>query len=283
MSLVKAKPEKVIEVALSCVGYLEKASNSQLDDFKANAGCGNYTKFARDLDAIPGFYNGKKQGFPWCDVAVDAWFVYAFGVDEAKKLLCQPDKSCGAGCGFSASYFKTKGQFHKTGPRPGDQIFFGNSKSVDHTGLVYKVDNLYVYTVEGNTSPQAGVVSNGGGVFKKQYALNYNRIYGYGRPDYDNVWYEVPDEETKGPETEKTSKGEFTMEMRVLKNGCKGSDVRALQILLIGNGCSCGSWGADGNFGSGTEKAVRNYQKKKKLQVDGKAGPETMRSLLGVT
>ena len=278
MAKVKATPEKVIDVALSYVGYLEKASNSQLDDFKANAGSGNFTKFARDLDAIPGFYNGKKQGFPWCDVAHDAWHVYAFGVEAAKKLLCQPDKSLGAGCGFSASYFKAKGQFHQYCPRPGDQIFFGDSKSVDHTGLVYKVDNLFVYTVEGNTSPQAGVVSNGGGVYKKQYALDYNRIYGYGRPDYDNVWYEA--EENAEPET--ANKGEFTMEMRVLKKGCKGDDVRALQILLTGNGWGGGRWGADGDFGAETEQAVIAYQKKKNLQVDGKAGPETMRSLLGV-
>lgn len=279
MSKVKTTPEKVIAVALSYVGYLEKASNSQLDDFQANAGSGNFTKFARDLDAIPGFYNGKKQGFSWCDVAHDAWHVYAFGVEAAKKLLCQPSKSLGAGCGYSASYFKTKGQFHKSCPRPGDQIFFGNSQSVDHTGLVYKVDNLYVYTVEGNTSPQAGVVSNGGGVYKKQYALNYNRIYGYGRPDYDNVWYEA--EENAEPET--ASKGEFTMEMRVLKKGCKGNDVRALQILLTGNGWGGGRWGADGDFGAETEQAVIAYQKKKNLQVDGKAGSETMRSLLGVS
>lgn len=147
-----------------------------------------------------------------------------------------------------------------------------------HTGIVYKVDNLYVYTIEGNTSPQAGVVDNGGGVWRKQYAINYNRIYGYGRPDYDSVSYE----ETKEPETATTKKGEFTLNMRVLKNGCKGDDVRALQILLIGNGCTCGVWGADGNFGSGTEAAVRNYQKKKKLTVDGMAGPEVYRNILGV-
>ena len=54
-----------------------------------------------------------------------------------------------------------------------------------------------------------------------------------------------------------------------------------MQILLIGNKCPCGTWGADGNFGAATQTAVTNYQKKNKLQVDGKAGPETMRSLLG--
>ena len=282
MALIKATPEKVTTLALSQEGYLEKASNSQLDDFKANAGSGNFTKFARDLDAIPNFYNGKKNGFPWCDVFVDWVFVKAFGVEAAKKLLCQPDKSLGAGCGYSAQYYKAKGQFHTSNPKPGDQIFFLDSAGdVAHTGLVYKVDNLYVYTIEGNTSVQAGVVGNGGGVWCKKYAINYNRIYGYGRPDYDSVLYEQP-EETKAPETATTNKGDFTMEMRVLKNGCKGKDVKALQILLIGNGCSCGRWGADGDFGLGTQGAVMAYQKKNNLQVDGKAGPQTMRSLLGV-
>ena len=285
MALIKATPEKVIEVALSYEGYLEKASNSQLDDFKANAGNGNYTKFARDLDAIPGFYNTPKQGVSWCDVVVDAWFVYAFGVDAAKKLLCQPDKSLGAGCLYSARYYKEKGQFHNT-PKPGDQAFFiDGDGDVGHTGLVYKVDNLYVYTVEGNTSPQAGVVGNGSGVYKKQYALSYSRIYGYGRPDYDNVLYEAP--EATEPETATTKKGDFTMEMRVLKKGCKGEDVKALQILLLGNGCKMESngktYGADGSFGSATENGVKAYQRKKNLQVDGEAGPQTWSSLLGVS
>lgn len=90
-------------------------------------------------------------------------------------------------------------------------------------------------------------------------------------------------EETKEPETAETKKGDFTVEMRVLKNGCKGDDVRALQILLIGNGFDCGPWGADGNYGGATEKAVRNYQMKNKLQVDGMAGPETMTHLLGAS
>lgn len=271
------KAEKVISIAQAEVGYLEKKSNSQLDDKTANAGKNNYTKYARDLDAIPGFYNGKKNGFAWCDVFVDWCFVKAFGREEAQKLLGQPDKSLGAGCGFSANYFKAKGQFHKSNPKPGDQIFFlDSSGDVGHTGLVYKVDNLFVYTIEGNTSSQAGVISNGGGVFKKSYALSYNRIYGYGRPDYD----EAPEVMT---EPEKTNEGEFTMEMRVLKYGSKGNDVKALQILLMGNACPCGKWGADGDFGIATENAVKEYQRKKNLQVDGSAGPQTWGSLLGVS
>lgn len=277
--MVKATPERAIAIALAEVGYLEKKSNSQLDDQTANAGYNNYTKYARDLDAITDFYNGRKQSAAWCDVFCD-WVMYkAFGREAGQKLLCQPDKSLGAGCTYSANYYKAKGQFHTKDPKPGDQIFFWNSSKTDvaHTGIVYKVDNLYVYTVEGNTSSQAGVIANGGGVFKKSYAINYNRIYGYGRPDYDSVLYEAQEE------PEKTNKGEFTMEMRTLKYGSKGNDVKALQILLMGNACPCGKAGADGDFGVATENAVKEYQRKKKLQVDGVAGPLTWKSLLGVS
>lgn len=286
MAKVKATPEKLIAVAQAEVGYLEKKTNSQLDDKTANAGDGNYTKYARDLDNIPGFYNGRKNGFDWCDVFVDWLFVKAFGVEAAKKLLCQPEKSLGAGCRFSANYYKEKGLFHTKDPKPGDQIFYWNSGKTDvaHTGIVYKVDNQYVYTVEGNTSSASGVVANGGGVAQKKYSLFYGRIYGYGRPDYSNVLYEDNSEvapEVK-PETEKTNKGEFTVELQVLRKGSKGDQVRALQILLLGNGFPCGKWGADGDFGIATENALKEYQRKHNLSADGIAGPETWGELLGV-
>ena len=178
---------KVIETALGEVGYLEKASKKNLDDKTANAGKNNYTKYARDLDAIPGFYNGKKNGYAWCDMFVDWCFVTTFGVEDGLRLLCQPKKSGGAGVGNSRTYYKNKKQFHTKNPLPGDQIFFwmSDKKSLAHTGLVYAVDKTYVYTVEGNTSGASGVVANGGGVNKKKYKLSYWRIYGYGRPAYD--------------------------------------------------------------------------------------------------
>ena len=45
---------KVIKIAESQIGYLEKASNKNLDDFEANAGRGNYTKYARDFEEFAG-------------------------------------------------------------------------------------------------------------------------------------------------------------------------------------------------------------------------------------
>ena len=179
---------RVLSVAEAEVGYLEKASNKNLDGKTENVGSKNYTKYARDLDAIPGFYNGHKQGVAWCDVFVDWCFVTAYGKDAALKLLCQPLKSAGAGCRYSRGYYKAEGRLFNT-PQPEDQIFFWpkdaiGGPAVQHTGLVYKVDDTYVYTVEGNTSGTSGVVANGGGVWRKKYRLDYNRIAGYGRPDY---------------------------------------------------------------------------------------------------
>jgi len=175
-----ASPEKVIAVAVAEIGYKEKKSNSQLDDKTANAGSGNYTKYARDFDKkYPNWYSGKKNGFAWCDMFVDWCFLTAFGYEKALALLCQPEKSTGAGCKYSLRFFKKKGQFHTSDPKPGDQIFFGTSlDDVPHTGLVEKVTASKVYTIEGNSSDQ---------VARRSYALSSSRILGYGRPAYDTV------------------------------------------------------------------------------------------------
>lgn len=176
---------KVIAVAMNEVGYLEKRTNAQLYDKTANAGTNNYTKYANDIDTkYPNFYNGKKNGYAWCDVFVDWCFIQAFGVDNAKRLLNQPNKSMGAGCDYSAKYYKQAGRFYSS-PQVGDQIFFGSAGNVQHTGLVYAVDRYKVYTIEGNTSTASGVIANGGGVCKKSYDINSNNICGYGRPNYD--------------------------------------------------------------------------------------------------
>lgn len=178
---------KVISILVAEVGYLEKASNAQLDDKTANAGSNNYTKYARDLDAIEGFYNGRKQGNAWCEVFVDWGFVQAYGVETAKALLCQPSESLGASARYSSQYYRNNGQFHTANPKAGDQIFFGTSGAETHTGIVIGVIRTTVYTVEGNTYSQTGVVENGDGVYIKHYDITDERIVGYGRPKYDEI------------------------------------------------------------------------------------------------
>lgn len=175
----------VIAVAVEQIGYKEKRSNSQLDDKSANAGSGNYTKYARDFDQkYPKWYNGKKNGFAWCDMFVDWCFLTAFGYEKALSLLCQPERSAGAGCTYSLRYFKNKGQFYTKDPQPGDQIFFGTSlDNSTHTGIVESVDKKQVHTIEGNTSDQ---------VARRNYSLTNSRILGYGRPAYDAAGAAAP-------------------------------------------------------------------------------------------
>ena len=66
---------------------------------------------------------------------------------------------------------------------------------------------------------------------------------------------------------------------RVLRNGCEGEDVRALQANLIRLGYDCGKWGADGDFGDATELALRAFQAAAGLAADGEAGPLTRAAL----
>ena len=72
-----------------------------------------------------------------------------------------------------------------------------------------------------------------------------------------------------------------TLELPVLKQGCRGDSVMALQALLMGYGYECGDRGGYGTFDDGTLEALMEYQEDCLLQVDGSCGPKTWRSLLG--
>ena len=164
------------------IGYLEKKSNSQLDDKTANAGFNNWTKYGRDLQNMIG--EPYVNGVAWCDMFVDWCFVQAFGIADAEQLI----HGWSAYCPTSASYYKAHKAFFNS-PKPGDQIFFKNTQNIIcHTGIVSAVDDKYVYTIEGNTSSTEGVIANGGGVFEKKYLKTYKYIAGYGRPDYDEEY-----------------------------------------------------------------------------------------------
>ena len=75
---------------------------------------------------------------------------------------------------------------------------------------------------------------------------------------------------------------EGELRLPVLKKGMTGTSVRALQILLIGYDFSCGKWGADGDFGSATEAALKAFQKTKNLTQNGQTGEAVWKTLLGI-
>jgi peptidoglycan hydrolase-like protein with peptidoglycan-binding domain len=72
-----------------------------------------------------------------------------------------------------------------------------------------------------------------------------------------------------------------SVSLKTLQNGSRGAQVKALQILLIGQGFSCGKSGADGVFGDGTLTAVKAAQQRGGLTADGIAGRKTWSYLLG--
>lgn len=162
----------LLKIAAQEIGYKEKETNSQLDNATANAGDANYTKYARDL-AAAGYYQASKQGFEWCDMFVDWCFLQLCGSRAAaEEIICQTGLY-GAGCEWSAKYYKQQGRFFTSDPKPGDQIFFNNYA---HTGIVEKIVNGVITTIEGNTSNQ---------VARRTYSAGSSCIDGYGRPKYD--------------------------------------------------------------------------------------------------
>ena len=276
-----SEKDKVINIALDEVGYIEKASNSNLDSKTANTGSGNYTKYARDLDNMD-FYNGPKNGYAWCDVFVDWCFVEACGKERALKLLCQPKKSTGAGCGFSMNFYKAHDQFY-TKPQKGDQIFFTDGTSIYHTGLVYKVDGSKVYTVEGNTSDVNYVDGNGGKVCKKSYPIGASYIAGYGRPKYDTTTIDVPVEEEEAKEHIVDVDGKWGSDTTRKAQEVFGTTVDGIvtdqyKIYKSQNpGLFAFEW-LDNPSSYGSE-LIRAIQKKVSANVDGHIGPETIKKM----
>ena len=260
---------KLVDCAMSQVGYLEKRSNAQLDDKTANAGSANWNRYARDIDSkYPNFYNGKKNGYSWCDIFVDWCFIECFGYEKALKMLYQPTKSAGAGCQYSANYYRAHNAFYRQ-PQVGDQVFFGDYGNEGHTGIVIDVAGSVVTTVEGNTSGGYGVDSNGDGVYIKRYNINTQYIPGFGRPNWEVASSNVGNEEVSD-----------TVSYPAIKLGSKGSDVKKAQQLLIAKGYSCGAAGADGDFGAATYNAVKKFQTTNGLEVDGIVGAKTWAALL---
>lgn len=240
--------DKLISLARSQIGYKETPVN--------------ITKYAADFDSIyMTFYNTRKQGAEWCDIFVDWNFVKCFGEKTAREMLYQPLKSAGAGCYYSAGYYKMNNRFFRT-PEVGDQIFFYVGGKINHTGIVVNVTSDKVTTVEGNA---------GNAVRENVYNLFDTKIAGYGRPN----WLLVNDDKPKG-ET-------VMIEMPVLQKGMTCPEVGTVQTLLNALGFK-GKNGrkltVDHQFGNNVEFAVKAFQTSKGLNPDGIVGAKTYPLLL---
>lgn len=259
---------KVLNLAREEIGYHEKASNSQLNDKTANSGGANWNKYAEYLDSYAGFYNGPKNGYAWCDIFCDFLFVYCFGIQVGREMLCQPMNSAGAGCLYSAQYYKSAGQWVTNSPQPGDQIFFTYSAGeYSHTGIVEQVNGDTVTTIEGNTSDMVG---------RRNYNIGNPVIAGYGRPRWElasKVGSTTPTVPSQ------TTPAQSQPVETLIRKGAKGAKVKELQENLMKLGYDLGKWGADGDFGNDTFEAVKKFQEDHNLEVDGIVGKNTREAI----
>lgn len=183
--------ERFIEVAENEVGYIEKVSNANLNDKTANAGNKNYTKYGAWYEG------GWANGLAWCAIFI-CWCAHIAGI--LNTII--PRRSS---VDDFVSWFKAKKRWKYAAsgyiPKRGDLIIFTNNRNVSnvdatHIELVTGVYGSRVYTIGGNTSGGSTLIANGGGVAKKNYDINYVKIYGYCLPEY-------PEEEEYMPESVK--------------------------------------------------------------------------------
>ena len=185
---VSAQAQALVNHALSYVGYREKKSNSNLEDFKSNAGKGNYNRFSKIYNDAMGTHFTNAA---WCAIFVSVMFIETFGVEEAKRLLCGHLFSL---CANGVSNFKAKKQFFTSDPQPGDIVFFNfeGGKYANHVGIVVADQGSTVITVEGNTTEPGN--SSYEGVYQK--TRSKKDIIGYGRPAYDGATVIATDKAT---------------------------------------------------------------------------------------
>lgn len=235
-----SKASDIIKIAKAEIGTVESPKNSNLQKYGKEYGV---------------------NGTAWCCQFV--WWV--FNKAGASNLFYGGKKT--AWVPSVRKFYTQKNKWIKRGngsPKAGDIIIFGDRNSADsgkHIGIITSVSATTVYTIEGNTS-KTGFNANGGMVAAKSYLRTNSNIAGYCSIDYE-------------PELkEKTC----MIELNQIKKGSTGEQVKTAQRLLKALGYDCGT--IDGIFGNKVLKAVKAFQKAKKLTSDGIIGAYTWNKLL---
>ena len=108
------------------------------------------------------------------------------------------------------------------------------------------------------------------------YKVSYGSYTGYVSKNY------VRKSSSSSSSASKSSSSQTSSKVSIgstLKKGSSGTSVKNLQIKLKELGYYSGA--VDGDYGNGTEKAVKKFQKAKGLSADGVAGPATLKAING--
>lgn len=233
----KRTARQVVKRALAEVGYTEKPMGS------------NHTKYGKAFGLDPAY---------WC--AMFVWWVINYGEDAIiPKTAYTPHLQAWA---KAKGILRTKDYL----ARVGDIVLFQmpGPDRVNHVGIVVRNRKAGepLYCVEGNTggsNPRAGgMVAPTKRVSNIRYIIDMREEY---RPEPKPVV--KPVKKLTKPTVRKT---QYTL-TKVLMSGSAGAPVKMLQTRL--------GLHADGIYGSKTVRAVKAYQKKHGLTVDGTVGRVT--------
>ena len=165
---------------------IKKLLNSASGEVGYKAKAGKENKYAEYLTKLD-YYNGPKWapgwGCDWCDIFVDYMFLKVFGNPIGRQMIYQPEKSLGAGCGFSAGYY-SKNNAWSTTPEVGAQGFLGTANDIYHTGIVESFNSSSVTMIEGNAGGGDGQVM--------RVTRSRKDFYGFGIPNWSLVVNEAP-------------------------------------------------------------------------------------------
>lgn len=163
-------------------------------------------------------------------------------------------------------------------PKPGDVIMYawGDNGVGDctggasHVGIVSACDGKTITVIEGNKNDAVGY---------REIAVNGRYIRGFGLPDYASKATE--DEPVTPAPKEPKKEDTITMELRMLKRGMSGNDVRAAMLLMKDKGYyPYEIWSGDKLFGPRMLAGVRRMQAEHNLGVDGIIGRNSWTFLL---
>ena len=163
-------------------------------------------------------------------------------------------------------------------PKPGDVIMYAWGDNgvgectggASHVGIVAACDGRTITVIEGNKNDAVGY---------REIAVNGRYIRGFGLPDYASKATE--DEPVTPAPKEPKKEDTITMELRMLKRGMSGNDVRAAMLLMKDKGYY--PWNipaTDKLFGPKMEAGVRRMQAEHNLGVDGIIGRNSWTFLL---
>ena len=159
-------------------------------------------------------------------------------------------------------------------PSPGDVIMYawGDSGAGDcasgasHVGIVVSCDGKTITVIEGNKNNAVGY---------REIAVNGRYIRGFGLPDYASKATET---HTPAPAEKEAT---INMDLRMLKKGMSGNDVRAAMLLMKDKGYYPDAIPAtDKLFGPKMDAGVRKMQAEHNLGVDGIIGKNSWTYLL---